>query len=283
MTTKTLQNKTCIVTGATAGIGLATVKALAEMGATVVGVSRNPKKCQVAEARIRKETGNLVVDFMVADLSSQAQICQLAVDFQRRHPRLDMLVNNAGAFFIKRRVSVDGFEMTFALNHLNYFLLTQLLLDTLKASAPARVVNVSSNAHYGSPLDFNNLQLEQNYGGMRAYGRSKFANILFTYELARRLVGSGVTANTLHPGFVRTHIGRDNGVLGQLIQPFIFLRALSPEEGARTGIYLATSPEVANVSGEFFFRNKAVCSDPATYDQDAAQRLWEISEEVTGL
>ena len=192
---RNLSGKIIIVTGATAGIGEVTALELAHQGAAVVLISRNPEKCAVTAARIQQETGNPMIDYFAVDLSSQSQIRQFVRQFQNKYQRLDVLVNNAGAFFISRQLSVDGIEMTFALNHLNYFLLTNLLLDTLETSAPARIVNVSSNAHFNSALDFDNLQLEHGYTAFKAYGRSKFANLLFTYELARRLDGTGVTAN----------------------------------------------------------------------------------------
>jgi len=194
-----------------------------------------------------------------------------------------VLVNNAGAFFLRRQESADGVEMTFALNHLNYFLLTYLLLDRLKASAPARIVNVASDSHRGALINFNDLQGKRGYNGFQAYGQSKLANVLFTYELARRLEGAQVTANALHPGFVATNIGKNNGLLARLVMPIAQLNAIRPEEGARTGVYLASSPDVEGVSGTYFTREKPVQSDPASYDLQAARQLWEISAEMTGL
>jgi NAD(P)-dependent dehydrogenase (short-subunit alcohol dehydrogenase family) len=218
-----------------------------------------------------------------ADLSSQQQIRDLAGRFRARHDRLDVLINNAGGLWMQRQLSVDGLEMTFGVNHLAYFLLTQLLLDTLRASAPARIVNVSSDAHRRAVLDFDNLQGERGYGGWRAYCRSKLANLLFTYELDRRLRGTGVTVNALHPGWVATGFARDNGWRGWLLQRAAGLFALSPEEGARTVIYLASSAAVADVSGRYFVREQAVPSSPASYDEAAARRLWEVSEGLTRL
>jgi retinol dehydrogenase 12 len=276
-----MNGKTCIVTGATHGIGLVTALELARMGAAVVLVSRDPGLCEATAARIRQETGNQAVEYIPADLSSQAQIHRLAEAFLASHSRLDVLVNNAGAFFLRRMLSADGIEMTFALDHLNYFLLTHLLLDVLKASAPARIVNVASDSHRGARIDFDDLQAERKYSGFKAYGQAKLANVLFTYELARRLEGSGVTANALHPGFVATNIGRNNGPLARLAMTLAHLKAISPEEGARTGLYLAASPEVEGVSGKYYTRGKPVPSDPASYDQETAQRLWKISSEMT--
>jgi NAD(P)-dependent dehydrogenase (short-subunit alcohol dehydrogenase family) len=274
-----------MVTGATAGIGEVTALELARLGAAVILVSRNPEKCARTAARIREETGNRAVDYFAVDLSSQSQIRQFARQFLEKYPRLEVLVNNAGAFFLNRQLSVDGIEMTFALNHLNYFLLTYLLLDTLKASAPARIVNVSSNAHFNAALDFDDLQFAHGYSAFKAYGRSKFANLLFTYELDHRLEGTGVTANALHPGLVQTDIGRSAGRwLGWAWKIMtLFRKGLTPEQGARTSIYLASSPEVRGVSGKYYDQQKAVPSDPGTYDRDASQRLWEISEQMVGL
>lgn len=276
-------SQTILVTGATSGIGFVTAFGLTRKGASVVIVGRDERRCQSAVGRIRQETGSEAIDYLLADLSSQADIRHLVGQFHARYERLDVLVNNAGAYFFRRQESVDGLEMTFALNHLSYFLLTNLLLDTLKASTHARVINVSSNAHYGNPLDFDDLGSQQNYGLMKVYGRSKFANVLFTYELARRLERSGVTANALHPGFVRTKIGRNNGWYMHLIMPLVMIGGISPQEGARTSIYLTSSPEVEGVTGKYFTKCQETPSDPATYNEADACRLWEISASLTGL
>jgi len=278
-----MKDKICMVTGATSGIGLATAQALAQQGATVIVVGRNPEKATTTVARIRQETGNPLVKFMLADLSVQAEIRRLAREFQSRYSRLDVLVNNAGGFFLKRQLSADGIEMTLALNYLNFFLLTHLLLDTLKASAPARIVNVSSAVHKNARIDFENLQRERKYSGIGAYGQSKLAVVLFTYELARRLEGTQVTVNALHPGLVATNIAANNGWLFKLFTPLGRFIALSPKEGAQTSIYLASSPEVAGVTGKYFDKNKAAPLAATSYDQAIAQRLWEISIEMTGL
>jgi NAD(P)-dependent dehydrogenase (short-subunit alcohol dehydrogenase family) len=222
------------------------------------------------------------VEYLVADLSSQEEIRRLAGDCQRRYDRLDVLVNNAGGFFMKRQESADGIEMTFALNHLNYFLLTALLLDILKASAPARIINVSSNAHRGAQINFADLQGERRYSGWGAYAQSKLANVLHAFELARRLDASQVTVNALHPGFVSTRLARDNGLLFRLVMPLTRIIARSVEEGARASVYLSCSPEVESVTGGYFEDEQAVPADPAAYDQDTARRLWQISEEMTG-
>ena len=278
-----MKDKTCMVTGSTSGIGFVTARELARQGARVTLVSRSAERCQAAAERIRQETGNPQVDFIAADLSSQAEIRRAAEKFHERQRRLDVLVNNAGGFFWKRMETVDGLEMTLALNHLNYFLLTDLLLETLKASAPARIVCVASDAHRGARLNFDDLQNKRRYAGFRAYAQSKLMNVLFTYELSRRLEGSGVTANALHPGFVASGFAKNNGFLFRLAMPLAQIGALSPEEGARTSIYLASSPEVEGVSGKYFTKEQAVQSDPVSYDEQAARKLWEVSLELTHL
>jgi NAD(P)-dependent dehydrogenase (short-subunit alcohol dehydrogenase family) len=275
-----MQNKICLITGATSGIGLATATELAKMGLTVVMVGRDEERSQKAAIQIQKETGNQGVVYLLADLSVQAQVRQLAEKFKSRYDRLDVLINNAGAVFLRRQRSADGIEKTFALNHLAYFLLTNLLIDTLKASAPARIINVSSNSHLGEHLDFEDLELKRGYNALRAYGRSKLANLYFTYELARQLEGTGVTVNALHPGFVRTGIAANNGWLVRFFMRLVHLNALTPEEGARTVVYLSTSPEVEGVTGKYFVHEREVASDPVSYDESAAKRLWEVSEEM---
>jgi NAD(P)-dependent dehydrogenase (short-subunit alcohol dehydrogenase family) len=278
-----MHNKICLVTGATSGIGLVTARALAQQGATVVVVGRSPERGKAAVQRIIQESGNSQVELLLADLSVQAQVHQLAAAFRQRFTRLDVLLNNAGAIFLQRRVSLDGIEMTLALNHLAYFLLTHLLLDTLKASAPARVINVASDAHRGARLHFADLQKTQRYGGWGAYCQSKLANVLFTYELARRLDGTGVTANATHPGFVATRFSRNNRGMFALLIRLAQWTALSPEQGAETLIYLATSPAVQHSTGRYYVKNRAVESSKASYDREAAQRLWQLSTQLTGL
>jgi NAD(P)-dependent dehydrogenase (short-subunit alcohol dehydrogenase family) len=274
-----MNGKICLVTGATSGIGKATAQALAQMGATVVIVGRNPDKCAAAVSEIKHSSGNDAVEALIADLSIMAEVRQLASQFKAKYPQLHVLVNNAGATFWKREVTSEGFEKTFALNHLSYFLLTNLLLDTLKASAPARIVSVSSDAHKGARLDFDDLQAEKGYND--AYGRSKLANIVFSYELARRLSGTGVTANVLHPGLVRTGFADNLGAVPAAVIGF-FMRfvGLTPEQGAQTSIYLATSPEVENVTGKYWVKSKAVSSSRAAYDETTWTRLWEVSDKL---
>ena len=278
-----MHGKICVVTGATSGIGLVTAQALARQGATLIVIARNAERGAATVSRIQQETGNSAVELMVADLSAQAQVRQLAREIQHRFARLDVLVNNAGALFARRQLSQDGLEMTFALNHLAYFLLTNLLLDPLKAADSARIVNVSSEAHRRARLDFSDLQGQHRYTGWRAYARSKLANILFTYELARRLAGTGIVTNALHPGFVATNFGRNNRSITAAFFRILQLAAISPEEGAQTIIYLASSPAVKGVTGEYFVKQQAVRSSQVSYDRAAAERLWQVSAELTRL
>ncbi len=288
MTTSTksnqMQGKICLVTGANAGIGKATALRLAQMNATVVMVCRNQSKGEAARAEIIAASGNESVNLLIADLSVQQSIRQLAQGFNEKYECLDVLINNAGGVFSSRMLTKDGLEHTFAFNHLGYFLLTNLLLDKLKASTPSRIINVSSEAQAGASINFDDLQGEQDYNGFRAYGQSKLANVLFTYELARRLEGSNVTANVLHPGVVRTNFGKGTtsfpfNLLIRLFAPFL----ASPEKGARTSIYLAASPEVAGVTGKYFADKKEKESNPLSHDTAVAQRLWQISEHLTRL
>ncbi len=278
-----LRAQVCMVTGAASGIGAATARALAQRGATVILVDRDAEKGPATAKQIERQTSDGAVEFMRADLSAQQEIRRLVQQFESRHRRLDVLVNNAGAIFARRQESVDGIEMTFALNYLGYFLLTNLLLDTLKASAPARIVNVSSRSHTRARINFDDMQSRSGYRGLQAYARSKLAIVLFTYELARRLEGTDVTANALHPGLVATGFGRKHGgVLGLVMR--LFRPAFSrPEQGAQTSIYLATSPEVEGVTGKYFVGCKAIPSSPASYDPDTARRLWQVSAAYTKL
>ena len=279
-----MKDKVCLITGATAGIGKAAAVGLANLGATVVLVGRDLEKTTAVVEQIQTQSGNEQINFMIADLSSQQAIRQLAEDFKAQFQRLDVLVNNAGSLMLSRQESVDGIEMTLALNHLNYFLLTNLLLDTLKSSAPSRIVNVASDVHQNAHLDFDDLQCEKGYGGYKAYGRSKLANLLFTYEMARRLEGTGVTANGLHPGLVATSfMATNNGLRGLLYNFFLKRIGRSAEDGARTIVYLASSDEVEGVSGGYFIDEGLVDSSQASYDKEYAVRLWEESEALTGV
>ena len=280
-----MDGKVVLVTGGTNGIGKVTAFELAKKGATVVIAGRNPDKTQATVKEIKEQSGNPSVDGLVADLSSMAEVRKLADQFRQKYSRLDVLVNNAGIYLAEREETVDGYERTFAVNHLAYFLLTNLLLDRLKASAPSRIVNVSSDAHSGAPLNFDDLQNRQNYGmaGMKAYGMSKLENIMFTFELARRLEGTGVTANVLHPGLVATGFGENNGGLVKLIMAVLHRFAITPEQGGDTMIYLASSPEVEGVTGKYWVKRQPIQPASVADDEAAQKRLWEVSAQLTGL
>jgi NAD(P)-dependent dehydrogenase (short-subunit alcohol dehydrogenase family) len=281
--TQLLQGKTAIVTGASSGIGKVTALELAKAGVTVVMVCRPGSKAEAARDEIAVSAGRNQVELITADLSDQASVRACAQDFKNRHARLDILVNNAGIFLSDRQVTVDGLERTFATNHLAYFLLTALLLDTLKASAPARIVSVASEAQRWGKIDFNDLQGNKTYSGIKAYAQSKLANILFTYELARKTMGTGVTANCLHPGVVRTGWGHGGKGLFKLGMKLFGFFMSTPEQGAKTSIYLASSPEVEGITGRYFIKCKPVESNITSYDFTIAEKLWEISKELTSL
>ena len=277
-----MQDKVCVVTGANSGIGKVAALDLAARGATVVLVCRNEERGAPVLEEIERGGSSGSATLLTADLSSQRQVREAAAAFLERFDRLDVLINNAGvAGWGTRLVTEDGLEATFAINHLAPFILTDLLLDTLKASAPARVITVSSAAHRNSDLDFDDLQGERRYSGFGAYSRSKLANVLFTQELSRRLEGTGVTANCLHPGVVGTGIFRNLPrwlrILFSSSSPFV----ISPEKGADTLLYLATAPELAEVSGGYFVKRKSVRPSSAAQDAAAARRLWEVSVALT--
>ena len=238
-------------------------------------------RCIHQVSKIRRRGPGAHVDYFVADLSSQEQVRRLAAEFAARYPRLDILINNAGAYFAKREVSVDGLEMNFALNHMAYFLLTTLLLDRLKESPSGRIVVVSSGAHTNGKIDYDDLQMGQNYSLGRAYAQSKLANVLFTYALARRLEGTRVTVNALHPGLVATNLGSNNNWLRTKMRNLLKREILSPEEGAKTVVYLAVSPEVEGVSGKYFYECKAIPSSKESYIEANQERLWQVSERLT--
>ncbi len=274
-----MNNKLCLVTGANAGIGRATALGLAQKGAHVVMICRSAERGRAAQQEIIAQSGNQQVDLLLADLSVQAEIRRVAAEFKQRYSRLDVLVNNAGAIFTTRQESADGLELTFALNHLGYFLLTQELLPLLLASAPARIINVASGAHYSGQINFDDLQLRQGYAAFKAYAQSKLANVLFTNELARRLAGTGVTANSLHPGVVGTQFGRNNRGLSliiRLVRPFL----RSEAKGAETSIHLATAPELVTTTGQYFDDNQPKRASDLAYDETLARRLWEESEKL---
>jgi NAD(P)-dependent dehydrogenase (short-subunit alcohol dehydrogenase family) len=282
--TPSMAGRTVVITGATAGIGRATAIGLAKLGARVAIIGREPRRTEAAAAEIRAETGNPAVDAFGADLSSQAEVRRLAAELLAAYPRLDVLVNNAGGSWATRHVTVDGLERTFALNHLAAFLLTNLLLDRLRASAPARVVTVSSGAQALGRIDFGDLQGEQRYSEQRAYPQSKLAGVMFTYELARRLEGTGVTATVLHPGVVRTEFGaEDPSLFARLFVPLARPFMKTPQQGAETSIHLASSPQVEGVTGTYFAKGKPRRSNPASYDEGAAARLWQVSAELVAL
>jgi NAD(P)-dependent dehydrogenase (short-subunit alcohol dehydrogenase family) len=277
-----MRGRTCVVTGSTSGIGLATAAALAERGARVVVVGRSRERAAQALHAIQQRAPEAALEVELADLASLAAVRDLAARLLVRCPRLDVLVNNAGIFAMRRRTTVDGFEQSFAVNHLAYFLLTRLLLGRLRETPGARIVNVASEAHrLGGPLDFEDLQSERRYRPFRVYGRSKLCNILFTRELARRLSGSGVTANCCHPGGVATRLGQTDAAWTRAIARIAGLFLLTPEQGARTSVYLATRPEVEGRSGRYFRKEREV--EPARFARDdaAAKRLWEVSAALT--
>jgi retinol dehydrogenase 14 len=282
ITTGPMAGQTVLVTGGTSGIGKATATGLAAMGARVGITGRDTARTRAAAVDVAAASGNPAVDPFAADMSSQAEVRRLAGEVLAAYPRLDVLVNNAGGFWATRRLTTDGLEHTFAVNHLAPFLLTGLLLDRLKASAPARIVTVSSGAHATGKLNFGDLQGERRYSGQQAYSQSKLANIMFTYELARRLDGVGVTATAAHPGVVRTRFAAEDPppmwkVFLPVIRPFL----KSPDQGAATSIYLAFSPEVEGVTGTYFADGKPKASSRSSYDTAAAARLWQISLDLT--
>jgi NAD(P)-dependent dehydrogenase (short-subunit alcohol dehydrogenase family) len=278
-----IKNKTCLVTGATSGIGKMAAYQLAKQGLKVIVASRDGKKCARIVEWIVNQTGNMAVDYAVVDLSEQEDIHRFAREIHERYQRLDMLINNAGSFFLTRRENSAGIEMTFALNHLGYFSTTLLLLDLLEASAPARIVNVASGSHRNSSMHYDDLQCERRYRPFEVYGQSKLANILFTHELARRMDPSIVTVNSVHPGVVATEIASDNFIIGWLAARFMWLIGKSPAEGARTPVYLATSKDIQGVTGKYFIDCEQVPSAPHSYDEESEKLLWDLSLELTGL
>jgi len=268
--------KTCLITGANSGIGKETARGLAELGARVVLVCRNPQRGESAKEDIVRRSGSGSVDLLLADLSSLQEVRGLAERVVERYERLHVLVNNAGLFSLRRSRTVDGFETTFAVNHLAPFLLTNLLLELLKKSAPSRIVNVSSVSHYGGHIDFEKLRAGRAGSGMGGYSNSKLALVLFTYELARRLRGTGVTVNCLHPGAVATNIWRVPTWLTRLFMA-------SAEKGAETPIFLASAPEIEMATGKYFDSGEAKKSSEESYDNQVAERLWHLSAELVGL
>ena len=278
-----MKGKTVVITGGTSGIGEVAALELAQMGARIVLVAREKSRAEATLARLRKRGPELAHTAHYADLTRLAEMKRVAAQIAAVEPRIDVLINNAGAMFGARRITQDGLERTFALNHMAYFVLTEGLCARLAGAGDARIVNTASDAHRGATLDFGDLQSEQGFGAMKAYGRSKLCNILFTRELARRLHGSGITANCLHPGFVATRFGdQSGGLISHMIWLAKFL-AISPAEGARTIVHLASSPEVAGISGKYFYKCRATTPSPAAQDDQAALLLWERSAKLAGM
>jgi NAD(P)-dependent dehydrogenase (short-subunit alcohol dehydrogenase family) len=280
-----MQGKIVLITGATNGIGKEAARQIAQAGATVVIAGRDPNKTAQVVAEIRQSTSNPKVEGLVADLMEVSGMRSLANQFLGRYQHLDVLLNNAGALFTERKLTSDGFERTFALNHLSYFVVTNLLLDILKASAPARIVNVASDVHEGGHINFDDLQGITGYSPLKAYSQSKLANLLFTYELATRLTGTGVTVNALHPGVVRSGFGHGNrsltgratGLVLGLLQQF---RGVDVVQGADTAVYLSCSPAVAGISGAYWYKRQQKASSPQSLDQAQSKRFWDVSESL---
>ena len=275
-----MNGKICLVTGATDGIGKVSARVLAEMGAKVIIVGRNPEKSAAVLTELKSVSGNENIDLLLADLAVMQEVRDLAEQVISRYDRLDVLLNNAGGYFTKHEITSDGLEMTFALNHMSYFLLTNKLMGLLKSSVPARIVNVSSDAHYGVDIEFDNLNGEQDYKAWKAYQKSKLANVLFTYELLKK-VPADITVNCLHPGFVATNFGNNNGgFVSPVLKIAKRISAIDPEEGAKTSIFLCSSPEVEEVSGKYFFKCQPKTSSRESRNMDTAKRLWQISSDI---
>jgi retinol dehydrogenase 12 len=284
MSSDDMTGRVCLVTGANSGLGFATSEALARMGAHIVMVCRNSDRGEAARSKIKRSTGRESgIDMLLCDLSSLQSIRELAQELLRNYSKINILVNNAGLFNLSRKLTVDNYENTFAVNYLSQFLLTNLLLNRLVDSSPSRVIIVSSTGHYSGHINFDDLQAKRGYGGFRAYSQSKLAQIVFTHELAKRLQGTRVTVNSLHPGTVGTNIwSRPAGKLGfvmNIFKPFL----TSPDKGAETIVYLATSRDVESVSGEYFEKKHVKKSSRESYDSEVAQRLWNVSSQLTYL
>lgn len=278
--TVNMKGKVCMVTGANSGIGKIVSTELARMGAHVVMACRNPKSGEQARSEIVKNSGNMNVGLLLADFRSMKSVRDMVYEFKANHKRLDVLLNNVAIIPTKRRVTPDGLEEQFEVNYLSHFLLTHLLLGTLKASAPSRIINTSSGIHVRGRIDFEDLQSEIKYNAHRVYGSTKLMDLLFTYELARRLRGTKVTVNAYTPGFSKTRLDRE---YSSLMRGMVSLMAKKPEKGAQTAIYLATSPEVETVSEKYFQNKKTIESSQLSYNKEVGSRLWRISEKMTGL
>ena len=277
---KSMTNKICVITGATSGIGKETALELASKGAHVIIVGRNKKKCIATVNSIKQKIGNTQVDYLCADLSDLNQVRRLAKDLKQNYPRIDVLINNAGAYLTSRHESVDGYEMTLALNYLSPFLLTSLLMDMLKESDQGRIINVSSTSHFNGFINFEDLQSTHNFVGFNAYAQSKLALMLYSYQLAENLKNTNITVNTLHPGLVATNFGKTNGLLRFYVRRLIKRNEISPLEGSKPCVYLATSQDVAGITGGYFVKNKQVKSSEASYDEKLAKQLWQVGEKL---
>jgi NAD(P)-dependent dehydrogenase (short-subunit alcohol dehydrogenase family) len=278
-----MKGKTVVITGGTSGIGEIAAERLAQMGARIVLIARDKSRGEATLARLHERAPGLGHAVHYADLARIPEMKRVAAEIAHKEPRIDVLINNAGAMFSSRRLTEDGLEYTFALNHMAYFVVTEGLRERLLASAPARIVNTASAAHQGARLDFDDLQLAKSFGPMKAYGRSKLCNILFTRELARRLHGTGFTANCLHPGFVATRIGDESGGSISRFAWLAKLFAISPQKGAETIVYLATSAAVAETTGEYFYKRQPIAPSPTAQDDRVAALLWERSAALAGL
>jgi NAD(P)-dependent dehydrogenase (short-subunit alcohol dehydrogenase family) len=278
-----MRGKVVVITGATSGIGSVAAEQLAEMGARIVLVARDKARAEAELSRLREKAPGARHSVHYGDLSTLEEMKRVGREIAAAEPRIDVLINNAGALFSHRTMTADGLEMTFATNHMSYFVLTEMLRQRLLDSAPARIINTSSDAHRRNKIDFDDLQSAHGYSGFKVYGRSKLCNILYTRELARSLSGTGVTANSLHPGFVATRFGDNSGgsfsVMVRIAKNF----AISPEKGAETIVYLAASDEVASVSGEYFYKCRPARPTKEAQDDQAARRLWEESERLAAL
>jgi NAD(P)-dependent dehydrogenase (short-subunit alcohol dehydrogenase family) len=281
MTMDEMKGRTCIVTGSNSGIGKETAIGLARMGATIVMVVRDKQRGETARAEITEMTGNKSIDLMLCDMSLMSAIKDFAKEFRSKYSAANVLINNAGAVFNRREVTAEGFERTLAVDYLGPFLLTHELLDVLKAGAPSRVVNVSSGLHKSATVDLEDLQSEKNYRGMKVYGKAKLMLIMFTYELAKHLAGTGITVNALMPGFVATNLGKNSGgVLSQLMFAMVRPMQTNAKKGAETSIYLASSPDVKDETGKIFEKSQEVASSPLSYDEALRKQLWDSTEKM---
>ncbi len=278
-----MKDKICLITGANSGIGKATAIALAHQGAKIVMACRNKDKAELAKNEIVGKSGNEEVEIMLVNFASQKSVREFATEFKSKHSKLDILVNNAGLIAQSREVTEDGIEISFAVNHLGHFLLTNLLMEELKNAESARIINVSSEAHRLGSIDFNNLNLENGYSNVKSYANSKLANILFTLELSKRLETDGITANSLHPGVVDSNFAGNSSIFWQALMTMAKPFMVSIEKGAETSVYLASSPEAENMNGKYFVRKKEKEPSKAAKNEAVAKKLWEVSEKLVGL